>query len=91
MQSGYVINRIYMDLAASADGLGGWLMSPALSPDVLNSLPFVWALALTGALRRGDWVAFFALLRQATHVQACLAHMLFLEVRLHRLSTCPLL
>ena len=80
MQAGHVLNNVFKDLANNADGLAGWLMGPATSPDVLRSPPFEWALALVTALRNGVLTDFFALMRQAAHIQACAAHLLFLEV-----------
>jgi hypothetical protein len=92
VQTGHIINKMYVSLAASAEGLGAWLMNPSLPAAVLTSPPFAWSLAVSRAMSIGAWGAFFVLLQQASHVQACFCHLLFLEVcsRHLRCQTCSL-
>jgi hypothetical protein len=80
VQTGHVVNKKYLSLAASAEGLGAWLMNPSLPADVLASPPFAWSLAVSRAMNIGAWAEFFALMQQASHIQACLCHLFFLEV-----------
>lgn len=81
VQTGHVVNNGYLSLAASPEGLGAWLLTPRLPAKGLAGPPVAWALAVSRAVDAGAWAEFFALMRQATHTQACFAHLLFLEAR----------
>lgn len=83
VQSGRVETGAFTDIHQGSQ-LSNWLAQLSLPDEVFTSPPFAWALAATRTARTSTWAQFFALMRQAAHVQACFGHLVLLEV------CCPL-
>lgn len=80
VQTGAVDQQRYRDLSSE---LTSFL--PQLSEDILASPAVKWALEVSRAVRQSNCAAFFRLLRQATYIQSCICHLIFIEVRHERL------